>query len=96
MNSSSLPQPMSEPDSEGTPESDRIVMGLIYLLVQLATRGTCATRVLAIGQHLEMLSSRRDISPALRATTLQLRDHWLRCCAQPPGRPATHPQAGVH
>ncbi|MGH6623861.1 MAG: hypothetical protein ACREBN_07810, partial [Burkholderiaceae bacterium] len=60
----------ADPENESTSESDRIVMALLYLLVQLATRGGDAARVMAIGQHLEMLSGRRDISPPLRATTL--------------------------
>lgn len=63
-------------------ESDRIVMGLLYLLVQGATRGSSNERMLAIGQHFEWLAGRRDISPPLRTAALQLRDHWLRSCAR--------------
>jgi hypothetical protein len=58
------------PGEEGTPESERLTMALLYLLVQFSTRGGCIRTVLAIGQHLEMLAARRDIGPALRTTGL--------------------------
>jgi hypothetical protein len=61
--------------------SDRVVMGLLYMLVQLSTRGACRHVILGIGGHLEMLARHRDASPALRTTALQLRDHWMRCIA---------------
>jgi len=44
-------------------ESDRIVMALLYLLVQTATRGSDMERMLAIGRHFEMLAGQGDISP---------------------------------
>lgn len=71
-------------------DSDRVVMGLLYLLVRVSTRGACAGMTYAIGQHLEMLAAHRDASPRLRATSLALRNHWMRYCAEdstPPSNP---------
>lgn len=63
-------------------KSERVLTALLYLLVQFSTRGGDVGVVMAIGQHLEMLAARCDISPSLRATSLQLRRRWLRACLQ--------------
>lgn len=61
--------------------TERVIMGLLYMLVQLSTRGACRHMVLAIGAHFEILARHDGASPELRTTALQLRDHWMRCIA---------------
>ncbi len=66
--------------------ADHIVIALLYMLVQLSTRGACGRVVLAIGRHLEMLAGHADTTAALRTLCLQLRDQWLQCVADAQGR----------
>jgi hypothetical protein len=63
-------------------DGDRVVMALLYLLVRLMTGQGSLGVVMAIGQHLEMLSAHSEVSASLRSTALQLRDDWLHACAQ--------------
>lgn len=61
--------------------ADRITAALLYLLVQVSTRGGCIHTLYAIGHHLELLAAHKGTNPMLRTTCLQLRDHWLRSIA---------------
>ena len=103
--------PRTNPDPDGTfaseasaalaaaPPPDRVVMGLLYMLVQLSTRGACRHVIVGIGGHLEMLARHRGVSPELRTTALQLRDHWMRCIAnadQQAGDEGGVPHASMH
>jgi hypothetical protein len=63
-------------------DAQRITAALLYMLVQLATRGACANVIAAIGQHLEMLAAQRDIGPMLRSASLRLHDQWRRSCPE--------------
>jgi hypothetical protein len=76
------PHPNDPDDLDAPATPDRIASALLYLLVQMCTRGACCNKVLAIGQHLEMLAAHPDTGAELRTVSLQLRDHWLRCCAE--------------
>lgn len=68
--------------------ADHIVIALLYMLVQLSTRGACGHVVLAIGRHLEMLAAHADSTAALRILCLQLRDQWLQYVADAQARAA--------
>lgn len=63
-------------------EAERLTAALLYLLVRTATEGACMRQALAVGQHLEMLATHAGAGWPLRTTALQLRDRWMRYCAQ--------------
>jgi hypothetical protein len=62
-------------------DEQRLLASLLYLLVRLTTQGGCLGMAFAIGRQFELLAAHPRVQGRLRAAALQLRDHWLRCCA---------------
>jgi hypothetical protein len=63
-------------------DEQRLLASLLYLLVRLTTQGGCLGMAFAVGRQFELLAAHPRIDGPLRAAALQLRDHWLRCCAR--------------
>lgn len=59
------------------PQSALLLSATLYLLSQAALNTPCLGRARMVIEHLEMLASDSAIDPALRATALQLRSHWI-------------------
>ncbi|HXF46537.1 MAG TPA: hypothetical protein VNK91_10505 [Burkholderiaceae bacterium] len=76
------PAAMARAESEARAEADRLTAAVLYLLVRTATDGACVQQALAVGQHLEMLAAHPGAAWPLRTTALQLRERWMRYCAQ--------------
>jgi hypothetical protein len=65
------------------PDADRVFAGLLYLLVDCATRDGLPARKTAVAQHFQLLADCPDVAPALRRLAEQLHSTWLdRCCAE--------------
>jgi hypothetical protein len=70
-------QPSDNAQQPPQSQSALLLSATLYLLSQAAINTPCLGRARMVIEHLEMVASDTAIDPALRATTLQLRLHWL-------------------
>ncbi|MCU0949712.1 MAG: hypothetical protein MUC68_01290 [Burkholderiaceae bacterium] len=64
------------------PDSDRVVAGLLYLLVDCATREICLGRMAAVAHHFELLADCADVAPPLRGLAEKLYATWIERCRE--------------
>lgn len=78
------------------PDGDRVVAGLLYLLVDCATREACLGRMAAVAQHFELLADCNDVAPSLRRLADKLHSTWLERCRDACNAALRDAGAGLH
>lgn len=75
---------------------DRLVAGLLCLLVDCATREACLGRMAAVAQHFELLADCNDVAPPLRRLADKLHATWLDRCRDARDAALREAGAGLH